>query len=388
MESDFAFALDVSVLRHPESFKWSTYGDDVLPLWVADMDFAIAPSILAVLQKRLTQTIGYHPLSPDSALTKLLREKLERQGLIDLPAKAGINYLGGVVSGLYAAVLALTAPGDEVITFTPIYPPFLSAITEHGRIAKHAALSPTPQGWQIDWPALEACVTPATRLLMLCNPHNPTGRVWTTDELSRLAEFAERHRLWVVSDELHADLTLDGPFTAFASIAPRDVRLRTITLTGPCKTYNTAGLGIGAMVSHHAPLITRLRKMTAGIASHPAALSVTMWQAALQDDGVWLAAVLKQLRSNRERLTAFIRDRLPGVTYLGTQATYLAWLDYRIHPHAADIQKYLLKTARVALNDGPMFGPGYQGFVRLNFATSTTILTAALDRLAAAHVSN
>jgi cystathionine beta-lyase len=378
--------LEPAALRHAESFKWSHYPDDVLPLWVADMDFAVAPSILKKLHARLEQTIGYHPLAADASLVRQLHAKLTGQGFVDLPARGSIGFLGNVVSGLYASVMGLTAPGDEVITFTPIYPPFLSAITDPGRVAKHVALAATPDGWRIDWDALEAAVSPATRLLLFCNPHNPTGRVWTRDELERLSDFVQRHRLWVVTDDLHADLTLDGVYTPLVSVAPPDVQRRTVTLTGPAKTYNTAGLGMGAMISHHAPLITRLKKTTNGIAAHPAALAVTMWEAALEDDGAWLTAVLGQLRSNRDYLAAFVRERLPGVTYSPSEATYLAWLDYRQHPRAGDIQQYLLKTAKVALNPGKHFGPGFEGYVRLNFATSRAILSEALERMAASHV--
>lgn len=385
--SPFAYDLTPDDLRHSESWKWSHYSGDVLPLWVADMDFAVAPSIVTKLRDRLDATIGYHPLAADMPLNRLLRAKLEAQGIVGLPERGWIAHLGGVVSGLYAAVRGLTAPGDEVITFTPIYPPFLSAITDAQRVPKHVPLVPTADGWRIDFDKLEASVTPATRLILLCNPHNPTGRVWTPEELTKLVDFVGRHRLWCVSDELHADLTLDGPFTPFVSVADEAVKQRTVTLVGPCKTYNTAGLGIGAIVGHHAPLVARLKKVLYGIAAHPAAMAVTMWQAALEDDGAWLAAVLTQLRSNREYLAAFVQERLPGVTYLGSEATYLAWLDYRSHPRSADIQHYLLKTAKVALNPGPHFGPGNEGFVRLNFATSRAILAEALDRLAAAHAS-
>ena len=387
MDDDvFAFDLSADALRHSESFKWSHYPADVLPLWVADMDFAVAPSILEKLRTRLGQTIGYAPHAADCEFTRLLRAKVEQQGMIGLPAGGWMKYLGNVVSGLYATVMALTAPGDEVITFTPIYPPFLTAITDPGRVAKHVALTATPDGYRIDWDALEAAVTPVTRLVLLCNPHNPTGRVWTREELARLADFVQRHRLWVITDELHADLTLDGTFTPFTAVASADVQQRTLTVTGPCKAYNTAGLGIGALISHNASLLIRVYKKTIGIAAHPSAMAVTMWQAALEDDGVWLSAVVKQLRSNREFFAAFVEENLPGVKYLGSEATYLAWLDYRSHPKAAEIQQYLLKTAKVALNPGPHFGPGNEGFVRLNFATSRAILTEALDRLAAAHL--
>ena len=385
MPSTAQFEIDQTALRHPDSFKWTKYPQDVLPLWVADMDFPVAPSIIKAITDRLQHGIGYHQLYGDAELNGLLRAKLEKDGFLGLPEKEWIGYLTGVVQGLYVAVIGLTSAGDDVISMTPIYPPFMSAITDHGRNARLVKLADSPEGWTIDWAAMEAAVTPATRLLMLCHPHNPTGRVWTRDELSRLADFADRHRLWVVSDELHADLTLSGEYVPFVAVAPSAVRARTVTLIGPCKAYNTAGLGIGAMVSHNPQLISRLKKAGAGLMGHPGVPNVTMWKAALQDDGAWLAEVLDYLRGNRDLITTFVRDRLPAVRYVPPEATYLAWLDFRAHPRAGDIYKFLLNDAKVALNDGPAFGPGYQGFVRLNFATSRAILTEALERIAAAH---
>lgn len=374
------FLLPETVLRHPGSTKWGKYPDDVLPLWVADMDFAVAPFITAALHERLSYGLGYfqsHLEEPEMA--GLLREKLAGQGLTELP-KGGIWTLPGVVPGLYAAVLGLTSVGDDVLTMTPIYPPFLSAVTDQGRRLRTADLVHGPDGWQIDWDALERAVTPATRLLMLCHPHNPTGRVWTRAELERLAEFALRHRLWVVSDELHADLSFQGPHTAFASVNP-EVRERTVTLTGPCKAFNTAGLGIGAAVSHNTALLDRMMRATVGVMGGAAVLSMTMWVAALTGGADWLAAVLRQLEANRDLLGRRLAAELPWVGYSPPQATYLAFLDMRAHPRAGDIQPFLLEEARVGLNDGLTFGPGYQGFVRLNFATSPEILNEAIDRL-------
>jgi cystathionine beta-lyase len=288
-------------------------------------------------------------------------------------------------------VAGLTGVGEEVLTMTPIYPPFLGAIADQGRRTRQVPLVQGERGeqgvggWKIDWSAMEAAVTPATRLLMLCHPHNPTGRIWSVEELSQLAAFAQRHRLWVVSDELHADLSLEGGFVPFVSVASPEVRMRTVTVTGPCKTYNTAGVGIGAMISHNPEIVARIKKVGGGLLGHAGTLSVTMWRTALQDDGEWLASVLGYLRRNRELVATFVRERLPGVVFHPPQATYLAWLDYRGHRKAAEIQQYLLAEGKVALNDGPMFGTGYQGFVRLNFATSAAILKEALERMARVH---
>ena len=375
--------LSLEALRHEDSTKWRKYPADVLPLWVADMDFLVAPSILQALQERLGRGLGYYSYHQgEPQMAALLREKLAGQGLVGLP-RGGIRALPGVVPGLYAGVLGLTSPGEEVISMTPIYPPFLAAIRDQGRRLRAADLRHGGAGWEIDWDALEAAVTPATRLLMLCHPHNPTGRVWTAGEMGRLAEFALRHRLWVVSDELHADLSFQGPHTAFASLGA-EIAGRTVTLTGPCKTYNTAGLNIGAMISHNQGLLDRLSAATQGVMGHPSAPSMTMWVAALQDDGEWLRSVLDLLRSNRDRVTAWVKEALPFVRYTPPEATYLALLDFRAHSRAADIHTFLLEEARVALNDGPPFGPGYEGFVRLNFATSPEILEDALERIARA----
>ncbi len=365
-------------VRHPDSAKWTRYPDDVLPLWVADMDFPVAPAIMEALQARLARGIGY---AAAPQLAAQITAHLAEGGLTDVP-EDGLLFLPGVVPGLYASVLGLSSPGDEVVTVTPIYPPFLSAITDHGRVLRAAPLLATPDGWRLDPDALEAAVTPAARVLMLCHPHNPTGRVWSHDELEYLADFALRHRLWVVSDELHADLTLDGAHRAFAGVRP-EVAERTITLTGPAKAYNTAGLGIGVAVSHNAALIARVRRAGAGVMGHPSALSYTAWSAALASGGEWLEDTRAYLRGNRDFLAAFLRERLPRVRFTPPQATYLAWLDLSAygleHPG-----QFLLEKARVGLNDGPSFGPELGGFVRLNFATSRGILAEALERMARA----
>ncbi|WP_161883627.1 MalY/PatB family protein [Deinococcus alpinitundrae] len=376
--------LSPEQLRHADNIKWTFYGEDVLPMWVADMDFPVAEPILAALQDRLTRSIGYAQVTGDPVLKAQLIAKLARDGLMNLIPE-GVGFLPGVVPGLYAAVQALTQPGDAVMTVVPIYPPFLSAITDHGRVLNAVALTESKEGWRLDMAALDAAMTPNTKLLMLCHPHNPAGRVWTRAELEGLADFALKHDLWVVSDELHADLRYpDAPeYVPFAAVRP-ELAGRVVTLTGPCKAYNTAGLGIGAMVSHNPELVARLEKATHGIMGHASALSITMWQAALSSGAEWLAETLKYLQANRDFVSAFMARELPEVPYTPPQATYLAWFDLRSHPRAADIQKYLLEEAQLALNDGLNFGSDYQGFVRLNFATSRALLQDGLERLARA----
>lgn len=379
--------LDPAALRHVDSLKWNRYGEGVIPLWIADMDFPVAPPILAALQERLGQGLGYH-LQGGATLQSALRQKLAAQGLTDLP-EDGLSFLPGVVPGLYTAVAALTEPGEPVLTMTPIYHPFHLSITEQGRRVAAAPLREGAEGdtarWEIDWEALEAAAQ-GTRLLLLCHPHNPTGRVWNAEELARLRDFVLAHDLYVVSDELHADLRLTGaPFESFAA-DPR-VRERTLTLTGPCKAYNTAALGIGVLVGHDPALVRRVRAAAGGLMGHPSGLSATMWLAALQEGGPWLQGILAYLRGNRDVMHASLDARLPWVRATSPEATYLAWLDLRAHPQAGDIQNFLLEEARIAVHDGPLFAPDdlkpqYQGFIRMNFATSRGLLLEALERMA------
>ncbi|WP_309572141.1 aminotransferase class I/II-fold pyridoxal phosphate-dependent enzyme [Deinococcus sp.] len=378
--------LDVTALRHPDSIKWTLYPPDVIPMWVADMDYPVAPPIVAALQERLTRGLGYHQLRGDPELLPLLRAHLATQGLDDLP-EDGIALLPGVVPGLYAAVHALTTPGEPVVTMVPIYHPFHLAITDLGRRVAGVPLREGEGGYEVNWAAMDAAAR-GSRLLMLCHPHNPTGRVWSAGELEKLRDLAIARDLFVVSDELHADLRFTGQaFEAFAA-DPR-VRSRTITLTGPCKAYNTAGLGIGAMVGHNAALIKRVKSAAGGLMGHEGALSVTMWRAALRDGGPWLKDTLAYLQANRDFMMDYLQTNQPWVRAHMPEATYLAWLDLRDHPRAGDIQQFLLDEAKIAIHDGPVFAPEaqktqYQGFIRVNFATSRAILTEALDRMSAA----
>ncbi|SEJ69072.1 cystathione beta-lyase [Deinococcus reticulitermitis] len=382
----FYGALDPVKLAHADSLKWTLYGEGVIPMWVADMDFPVAPPILRALQERLEHGLGYPQLMGDPRLIEALRRKLAGNGLTDLPAE-GFAFLPGVVPGLYMAVNALSEPGQPVATMTPVYHPFHLAITDLGREVASAPLRAGADRWEIDWDALEAAAA-RSRLLMLCHPHNPTGRVWDSAELTRLRDLVRRHDLFVISDELHADLRFTGrPFESFA--ADPAMRERTLTVTGPCKAYNTAGLGIGVLVSHNTDLLKRVKAKAAGLTGHPSALSITMWRAALAEGGPWLTQTVEYLRGNRDLLTQFLTERLPWVKFFPVEATYLAWLDLRAHPRAGDIQAFLLEEARVAVHNGPIFVPeaekaDYQGFIRLNFATSRALLTEALERMARA----
>ncbi len=374
--------LSPLTLRDPHGYsgKWHFYPEDVLPMWVADMDFPISPAITQAIVERLKERVGYPQMKGDQQLLQLIIQQQSRHGLEGLTPE-NLLLSTSVVPAIYASVLALSSPGDEVITQVPVYHPFLNVLAEHHRIARYNPLLPTPSGWEIDFEQLEHLVTPRTRLLMLCNPQNPTGRVFRRDELEQLADFALRHRLWVMSDELWADLIYQGPHIPIASLGP-EIAQRTVTLTGPCKTYNTAGLGGGVAISHNKQILAAMAQVSKGLGGHPNVLSMAAWRAALLHAQDWLQEVRAYLKGNRDFITAFMRQHLPQVGYRPPEGTYLAWLDFSAAPFGKKAHQVMLERAKVGLNDGRIFGPQFEGWLRLNFATSRNLLQEALERMA------
>ncbi|MGC8877448.1 MalY/PatB family protein [Thermus sp.] len=342
-----------------DSLKWSAYPEGVLPLWVADMDFPVAEPIRKAIRERAEGFLGYPPREGDPELKALL---LERGGL-----EGEVAFMPGVVVGLYAAVAAFTAPGQGVLSQVPVYPPFLAAIREQKRTLLANPLRETEEGWRLDLSGLERLAY-ASRLLLFCHPQNPTGRVFTEEELLALAQIAKKHDLIVVSDELHAPLTYERPHVPLARFLPE----RTLTLVGPGKAYNLAGLPIGAAVGPK-PLVEALKRHLPH--TFPNVLAMAAWKAALLEGEDWLRETRERLKANRDRVAAWAKE--VGLGHFPPEGTYLAWLKTGIPKAAA----YLLQEARVALNPGENFGEGYDRYVRLNFATYPEVLEEALRRL-------
>jgi cystathionine beta-lyase len=344
------------------------------------MDFPISLAIKEAIRAALEgENFGY----PTRGGLPGLRASVQRR----LSARYGwqvseddIEPLSGIIAGLQLGCELTTSRGEEVLMPTPIYPPFLSVVGSSHRAVLHGDMVRTSQGWQLDFERLEALVTPATRLLMFCNPHNPTGRVFGRHELEQLAEFVLRHRLWVVSDELHADLTLPGHHHVPLALLGDEIAQRTLTLYGPTKAFNIAGLRIGFAISQNQALLKAFRQR-AGHLFTPNTLAQVATMAAYDGGDVWLEKTLAYLDGNRAHLASFLHSRLPQLGYAGTEGTYLAWLDFRSLGLGDGLHKVLLETCKLALNDGRTFGPAGEGFARLNFATSRGILEEALARL-------
>lgn len=379
----FDFATPVE-RRAPEgqyaSQKWHRYAADVLPLWVADMDFHSPPAVIDALQRRVAHGVYGYGEVPATLSEALCQWSAHHYAWSIEPEWQ--QWLPGVVPALHFAAMALTQPGEGVLTIAPIYPPFLAVAERTGRLAQQAMLAePAAPGepWRLDIEALEAAITPQTRLLLWCHPHNPTGRVWTLRELEQLAAVVERHDLWVVSDELHCDLLLDegARHRPLAALFP-ELAKRTITLWAPSKTFNLAGLTSACAVIPDPALRHHFAEATKGFLPDGNVLGLVAAEAAYREGEPWRQALLDVLRRHRTVLEARVAT-WPGVSLSAPESTYLAWLDMRDAGLGETPAQTLLEKAGVALSEGAAFG--CPGFVRLNFGTTASQLEAALSRM-------
>jgi cysteine-S-conjugate beta-lyase len=372
--SDFAALFEkLPDRRGSDSIKWGRYADrDVLPLWVADMDFPAPPPVLAALQERLAHPVfGYGGPSP--ALPGVIVDHLQRHYGWSIDPD-WLVWLPGLVTGLNVACRAIDG---EVLTATPIYPPFLSAPVLAGRPLRRVPLAgDAVAGWRWDWPALAAAAA-GSRLLLLCHPHNPVGRCWHDDELTHLGAIAEAHDLIVCSDEIHCGLILDRDrrHRPFATQSPV-LAARTITLMAPSKTFNIPGLGCAFAVIANAGLRRRFSRAMAGIVPHVNVLGLAACEAAYRDCDDWHVALLEVLRGNRDRLAAAVAQ-LPPLHMAHVEATYLAWLDVRELGLADPVAHF--EAHGLGLSDGADFGT--PGWLRLNFGCAPAFLDEALRRL-------
>ena len=376
--------LDIGTLRKKHGEKWATYPDDVLPLWVADMDFPTAEPIQAALHQALSVgDIGY-PINPTpSGLPTVFAERVrERFGWEVDPER--VEVITDVVQGLYIALHAYSQPGEGAIVQTPIYPPFLEAVDEMGRRLIVNELVRGDGGYEIDFDALRAGVDRGTRLLLLCNPHNPTGRVFTRQELEALAEFALEHHLVVVSDEIHADLVYPGNTHIPLATLGHDIEAQTVTLISATKAFNIAGLRLTVAVFGSETLQNHFNELHRHIRGGLSILGLEATRAAWTSGQPWLDEALVYLEGNRDFVAQFLAEQIPGIKHHPPEATYLYWMDCRELGLDRSPYWFFLKNAKVALSNGRVFGQGGEGFVRLNFATSRAILNEALEQMAKA----
>jgi cysteine-S-conjugate beta-lyase len=361
--------------RGTGSFKWELYPPDVLPLWVADMDFASPPPVVEALAAHAAHGIfGYSRVS-ESFIEAVQLHLARGHGWSVDPE--WLVWLPGLVPGLNLACRAFAGEGDEVMTLTPVYPPFLEGPPAQGRRLLTVPCRFEGDRWRLPVEAMEAAVTPRTRVLLFCHPHNPLGRIWRREEVAEVVEFCRRHDLVLCSDEVHCDLQLDPVEHVPAATVDSAAAALTVTLMSPSKTYNLPGLNFAYAIVPDEGLRRRFRAAGEGLLSFPGGFALAAAEAAYREGGPWLAELLAYLRGNRDVLEDFVSTSLPRVSMAHVEATYLAWLDVRAlgleEPAAA------CTAAGVALSDGAAFGaPGY---VRLNFACPRVTLEEALRRL-------
>jgi cystathionine beta-lyase len=365
------------------SIKWKLYDPDVLPMWVADMDFKSPPAIIEALRERVEHGVFGYERAPKELELAVVNWCAKQYGWhIDIP---DIVFLPGLVSGLNLTARAFGYMGDNATTLTPVYPPFLSAPLNQGLTCNGCQLTLVGEGehlqYEIDYSAFEKSITPRTHLFYLCHPHNPIGKVFTREELLKLAEICIKHNVLIISDEIHCDLMLDGgKHTPMASLSP-EIAEHCVTLMAPSKTFNVPGLGCSFAIVTNKRLRERLQHAEMGIVPHVNALGYTAALAAYTQCDDWLAGLQGYLTENRDVMLDYLAENIPHIRATKPAGTYLGWLDCRNSGISGNPYDFFLKESRVALNSGPLFGPGGEGFVRINFGTPRALMLQGLDRM-------
>lgn len=367
--------------RATNSYKWDSAPEDVLPMWVADMDFRTAPAIIDALQKRVAHGIfGYTrvPDAYDDAVTSWFSRRhgwdIDREWII---------YTSGVVPAVSAVIKALTEPGDKVIVQTPVYNCFFSSIRNNGCEIVSNPLRRVGDTYEMDFDALERCAAdPRAKVMLLCNPHNPAGRVWTPDELTRLGNICLRNGVTVVADEIHCELVYQGfKYTPFASLSDAFLH-RSVTCVSPSKAFNIAGLQIANIVAFDHDLRSRIDKainINEVCDVNPFGVAATI--AAYNEGEEWLNQLVDYLHGNYEAMAEFCRRELPEFPITRLEGTYLVWMDCSSLGMPSDaLEHTLLEDARLWLNAGTMYGAEGEGYMRWNIACPRSVMLDGLNR--------
>lgn len=372
--------------RGTGSVKWNRYSPDVLPMWVADSDFKAPAPVLEVLRMQAERGIFGYTDGFDCALERAAAHWMSsRFGWQVDPDE--VSFSPGVSATLAVAITTFAAPGESVLMFTPTYPPFYNLTRLNGRKVLGSSLLPGANGaYAIDWPDLEAKMArPDVRLMLLCNPQNPTGRVFARAELERLGELCLRHGVTMLSDEIHCDFIAPGhAHIPFASLSPE---ISAITLTGvsPSKTFNIAGLKSAAVISTNADLLARFKETVHRNALEKNTAGLLAFHAAYTRCAYYADQIAAYVRANQELAVGFINKEAPGIAAYLPEGTYLLWLNCGgLGLTQPDLERFFLEKAKLGLNSGTDFGPEGQGYMRMNLACPKVTVIEAMRRLKAA----
>lgn len=369
--------------RHSGSYKWDSIPENTLPLWVADMDFEVAPAIKQALQKRVEHGIfGYTQI--DDSYYEAIKSWFHRRHNWNIQAK-WILYTSGVVPAISCSIKAMTLPGEKVLVQTPVYNCFFSSIRNQGCEIVENELVRNGDTYKIDWDDFERkCADEKTTVFLLCNPHNPAGRVWSQAELAKMGEICKNNNVKVISDEIHCELVMpEYKFTPFAAVNETNLH-NSITLNSPSKSFNTAGLQIANIICHDAETRRRINRV---INIHevcdvnpfgPIAL-----KAAYNESEDWLNALIQYIWGNYQYLKECLAQELPTVEVIKLEGTYLAWLDIKKLGIGSDeATEKLLKHGHVFVSSGTQYGEkAGEGYLRINLACPRKVLEEALQRI-------
>jgi len=355
---------------------------DLMPFWVADMDFRSAPEIVEALREAADFGVYGYPVMTDSARAAAADWQRTRHGW-NVAAEC-VDFVPGVVAGLGFAIQAFTKPGDGVVIQTPVYPPFFSIIQDNGRKVVENPLIECESRYEMDFDGLdELLARPDVTAMLLCSPHNPVARVWTSEELSRLAGLCLAHGVMLLSDEIHQDLVYSDAKHIPTALAAPDLKPRLLTLVAPSKTFNIAGLSSSVWISEDEQITDMMRKSIAKL--HMERLNLfgaRALEAAYRKGAPWLDALMSYLEENRALVESFVREKLPRAVMKHPEGTFIFWIDFRGYGLSSDgLQRILVDRARVALNPGISFGRQGEGFARLNIGCPRAALEKGLARI-------
>ncbi|GAB2543945.1 MalY/PatB family protein [Gracilibacillus alcaliphilus] len=371
--------------RNTRAAKWdlvkTLYGaEDVLPMWVADMDFEVPPAVKQALIKRAEHGVfGYTFTDPDLDQTVIDWLAYKHGWQVK---KQHLLYSPGVITSLHMAIQTFTNEKDKVLIQTPVYPPFYNIIQSHNRTLVTNKLSLIDQRYQIDFDDFEQQLQQGVKAFILCNPHNPVGRVWTREELEKMIELCKQYNVLVLSDEIHADLVLQPHHHIPAATIDEEMQDHIITCMSPTKTFNLAGLQASFVVVSDKQKRTALENMfnIQGV-NHLNTMGITALDAAYSDGKEWLEALMIQLQKNINYVQEAFQDH-PEVTAFRPEGTYLIWLDFRKLDLTQDqLKEFLQKEAKVGLNDGASFGEEGTGFMRMNIACPLSVVQEGVSRI-------
>jgi cysteine-S-conjugate beta-lyase len=350
---------------------------NIIPMWVADMDFSTPEFIVESLHRRLDHEIyGYSFRSPEYFQSIINWIKTRHNWTIE---KEWITFSPGIVPALNFCTLAFTQPGDNIIVQPPVYFPFFSAVESHGRILIHNRLTESEGNWSMDFNSLVSGIDDKTKMIIISNPHNPVGRVWTPEELNILAEICLKHNILIISDEIHCDLVLPGFIhTPLASLSEKIADI-TITLIAPSKTFNLAGLSTSSVIISNPVLRKSFNRIVDNLHIGGGNIFGTTASIAAYTNGhEWLDALLDYIDHNVEFVKDYCREMIPEIIPVQPEATYMIWLDCRkFGMNGKELQNFFVTKACVGMNEGSTFGPGGEGFMRMNLgATHSTVMKA------------